>query len=295
MKDTLVKAIASNQKIRIVTCTSTQLCETARLQHNLWPTSAAALGRVLTMTAMMGRMEKEDSNKVTVTINGGGPIGTIMAEGWGNGDVRGFVGDPEQFLQYNESKKLAVGLVVGTDGYLKVTRDLGLKDRFTGQTELQTGEIAEDFAYYYTVSEQTPSAVSLGVLVDEENKVIAAGGILIQIMPDATEVDIQAAEKAIAKLRPVSTMVKEGLSAEELVKFCFEDAEILETQTIQWHCNCNRDRFFGALSTIKYEDLEEMIAEDHGCTVKCEFCNTEYKFSEDELKTIIAFKKSCGK
>ena len=198
MKDTLIHAISANGHIRVLTCTSTQLAEQARKQHNLWPTSAAALGRVLTITAILGSMLKTEKEKVTVQINGGGPIGTIMADGWANGDVRGFVGDPEIYLKYNDTGKLAVGTAVGKDGYLKVIKRMNMKNDFTGQVALVSGEIGEDFAYYFTISEQTPSAVSLGVLVDTDNSVMASGGILIQMMPEATEDDIKLAEATVA-------------------------------------------------------------------------------------------------
>ena len=295
MNDTIVRAVACNGKIRIVGCTTTRLCEVARQQHDLWPTSAAALGRVLTMTAMMGCMEKREDQKVTVQINGGGAIGTIMTEGWGNGHVRGFVSDPHQHLIYNDSGKLAVGLVVGTSGYLRVTRDLGLKDVFTSQVDLQSGEIGDDFAYYYTVSEQTPSAISLGVLVDPDNSVCAAGGLLIQIMPDACEEDIVMAEQVIAKLRPVSSMVLEGMNAQDLVRFCFEEVEILDEKPLQWYCNCSHERFYRSLCMLKASDILEVIEEDRGCEVVCEFCNQAYQYSEKELCSIVELQDVCGK
>ena len=295
MKDSLVKAVACNQKVRVLACTTTELCEEARKHHDLWPTSAAALGRVLSMAAMMGCMEKEDNHKVTIQINGGGAIGTVMADGWGNGNVRGFVGDPHQYLKYNDSNKLAVGIVVGTDGYLKVTRNIGMKENFTSQIKLQSGEIGDDFAYYYTVSEQTPSAVSVGVLVDTDNSVKAAGGLIIQIMPNAEEEDIVKAEKAVAALRPISTMVDEGMDAVSIAKALFDDLEVLEEKPLHWHCGCSKDRFKAALTTLQREDLQEMLENDHGCEVTCEYCSTSYHFDENDLKLILEFKAACGR
>lgn len=295
MSDELIKAVASHRKLRVLVCTTTQLCEKARQQHDLWPTSAAALGRVLSVAAMMGCMEKEASHKVVIQINGGGPIGTVMAEALGNGNVRGFVGDPHQYLKYNDSGKLAVGVAVGREGYLKVTRSLGMKDNFTSQIRLQSGEIGEDFAYYYTVSEQTPSAVSVGVLVDVDNSVKAAGGLIIQVMPEAQEEDIAAAERAVASLRPISALIDEGASAEEIAQSLFDDLEILERKPLKWHCGCSKERFFGALSTLQDKELQEMLEEDHGCEVKCEYCNTVYHFDEADLKSILEFKAACGK
>lgn len=295
MKDSLVKAIALGGKVRIYAVKSTELCETARLQHDCWPTSQAALGRIMSIGTIMAAMLKNEDEKIVIQINGNGPIGTCMVECRYNGDVKGFVGDNEIYLKYNDSNKLAVGLAVGTDGYLKVTKYTGLKNNFTGQVALQSGEIGDDFAYYFTVSEQTPSAVSVGVLVNTDTSCKAAGGLLIQILPDATEEDIQKVEKVVANLKSVSQLIDEGLTPQDIIKLCFEDAEILEEKSIQWNCDCSKDRFKAALSTITSQDLEEMIHEDHGCEVKCEYCNKTYKFNEDDLKLILEFKKSCGK
>ena len=170
-----------------------------------------------------------------------------------------------------------------------------MKNDFTGQVALVSGEIGEDFAYYFTVSEQTPSAVSLGVLVDTDNAVIASGGILIQMMPDATEADIVLAEQAVARLRPVSELVREGKDARALAEMLFEDLEVLRESPLQWHCDCSRERFKAALTTLKRSDLEEMLQQDHGCEVRCEYCNTRYQFTEQDLKTILDFKAACGK
>ncbi|MBE6108617.1 MAG: Hsp33 family molecular chaperone HslO [Erysipelotrichaceae bacterium] len=295
MKDKLVRAITSNQHVRILACTTTELVEQARKQHDLWPTSAAALGRMMSVTAILGSMLKSEKEKVTVQINGGGAIGTMMADANAKGEIRGFVGDPHQYLVYNDSDKLAVGLVVGNQGYLKVIKDMGLKDQFAGQVALQSGEIGDDFAYYFTVSEQTPSAVSVGVLVDTDYSIKSAGALIIQVMPDALEEDIVACEQAIAQLRPVSELVAEGMSAEDLVHACFKDAEILSEQQLSWHCDCSKDRFKAALTTLDRKDLEEMLEEDHGCEVKCQYCNTAYQFDEHDLNIILEFKAACGK
>lgn len=295
MKDKLVKAVACEGRIRILTCTTTHCCETARVNHDLWPTSAAALGRVLSVGCMLGSMLKTEEEKVTIQINGQGPIGTIMVDAYANGTVRGFVGDPHIQLTYNDSGKLAVGVAVGKEGTLKVIKDLNLKNDFTGQVALQSGEIGDDFAYYFTVSEQTPSAVSVGVLVDPDNSVRSAGGILIQMMPDATEADIALAEKAVAALRPVSSLVMEGKTAKDLALDLFDEVMILEEREISFQCDCSKDRFMGALSTLDLKDLQEMKDEDHGCEITCQFCSKQYHFTEEELQSIMEFKQSCGK
>lgn len=295
MKDTLVNAISKNGHIRVLACTTTRLAEQARQQHDLWPTSAATLVRVLTVSAMMGSMLKTQQEKLTVSINGGGSIGTVMADAWANGDVRGFVGDPHIYLKYNDSGKLAVGLAVGKEGYLKVIRRTNMKNDFTGQVALVSGEIGDDFAYYFTTSEQTPSAVSVGVLVDTDNSVLSSGGILIQMLPDATEEDIALAEQTVSALRPVSELVKEGMDAQALIYSLPLELEILNEKNLQWHCDCSRERFRAALTTVERSELEAMRDEDHGCEIKCEYCNTSYQFTKEELQSILEFKAACGK
>lgn len=286
----LLIATALDDKVRIYVLNSTELVERTRLQHDLWPTASATLGRVESISAIMASMLKGDYEKIVTQINGGGPIGTVLVEAKGNGDVRGFVGNNEVYLKYNDTNKLAVGLAVGTDGYLTVSRDLGLKDSFTGKVALQTGEIGEDFAYYFALSEQTPSVVSVGVLVDVDYSIKAAGGLLIQLMPDHDEQTIQKVEEVTKTLKPISTLIDEGLSNEEIVNGLFDDVSILGKKEVRWNCDCSKYRFKGALTTLAINDLKEMIDEDHGAHIKCEFCNTEYNFSEEELRSILEFK-----
>lgn len=288
MRDELLKAICCDGRVRILINTTTHLCEEARKRHDLWPTSAAALGRVMSIGSIMGSMQKNADEKVTIQINGGGPIGTIMVDCMPSGYVRGFVSDPHQFMTYNDTGKLAVGVAVGNQGTLRVIKDLGLKDDFAGTVNLQTGEIGEDFAYYFTVSEQTPSAVSLGVLVDTDNSVIAAGGLLVQMMPDATEEDIVKIESVLAKIRPMSEMVHNGMDCEAILKEYFEDVIILERREIGFICHCSKETMSDALTTVGKEELKAMIEEDHGCEITCQWCNTRYEFSEEELRAIEA-------
>ena len=291
----LIKANALNNNVLIYCLNSKELVEQARIAHDLYPTSLAALGRVLSVTAIMGKMNKNEKDKVTVTINGKGPIGTIMAEARSNGNVRGFCGDNEIYLKYNDTNKLAVGLAVGTDGYLKVTKDLGMKDSFSGQVALQTGEIGDDFAYYFMVSEQIPSVVSCGVLVDIDNTTLSAGALLIQVMPNATEDDIVAVENLIAKLQPISSMFKETDDPKIIVKSLFDDVEIIEESNVQYLCDCDKERFKAGLTTLKMEDLQEILQEDEKVEIKCEFCNKIYHFDKHDLEVIIDFKKSFNR
>jgi molecular chaperone Hsp33 len=300
MEDKLVKALALDGKVRIFAVETTKMVDQARVQHDMWPTSTAALGRLMSAASMMAANLKEENEKIQLSINGGGPIGTVFAEAKGNGSVKGFVGDPHVYITYNESKKLAVGKGVGNAGYLKVTRDINRKDakesKFTSTVELLSGEIAEDVAYYYVTSEQTPSLVSLGVLVDPENVCIASGGLMIQMMPGHTDEDITKVEELTKGLEPISTLIDSGKTPSKIIIDIFEDAKILETKTIQLHCDCSEIRMKAAISTMESKDIIAMIEEDHGCEVKCEFCNTDYKFSEEDLKSILSFKQTtCGK
>lgn len=185
MKDYLLKAVACNEHVRIYICSTTALVEEARTRFDLWPTASAALGRTLTVGSMMGSMLKSDKEQLTIRINGGGPIGTVLVDAYSDGHVRGFVSNPHIHYQYNDTGKLAVGIAVGKEGTLEVIKDMGMKENWSGAVALQSGEIGDDFAYYFTVSEQTPSAVSVGVLVDTDNHIISAGGLILQMMPDA--------------------------------------------------------------------------------------------------------------
>ncbi len=295
MKDCLVKGIALNGRVRLVVTRTTELCQKARMQHDLWPTSLAALGRVMSAGVMMAANLKGSEEKLNIQINGNGSLGTCMVECKSNGDVKGFVGNNEIYLKYNDSDKLAVGLAVGNEGFLQVTKHMGMKTNFSSKVALQTGEIGDDFAYYFTVSEQTPSAISVGVLVDTNTTCLAAGGILIQLMPDAQEEDIKVVEEVVSKLEPISSLIHQGKEPEDILLSLFEDAKVLEVKDVRWHCDCSRDRFKGALSTLHRDEIVSMIDEDHGCEVKCEYCNTAYQFSEEELKFILEFKDSCGR
>jgi len=286
--DTILKALARNGAIRIFVADTTQLVKEAANRHQCYPTAAAALGRTMSAGALLGAFLKGEDEKVTIQINGGGPLGTIMVDANGKGDIRGFVANPEVHFINPVTGKLDVGRAVGQDGTLRVNRDMSLRHDFTGTVALQTGEIAEDFAYYFTLSEQTPSAVSLGVLVDKDSEVRASGAIMIQMMPEASEADIEAAEKAVASLRPVSTMINEGMTPEDIAKQLFEDTLILESHPLRFLCTCSKERMADALRTVEQDELDSMIDNDHGCEITCHFCNTSYHFNEAELLALKA-------
>lgn len=289
MKDYLIKALACHDHVRIYICSSTQLVEDARQRFDMWPTSAATLGRTLTVGAMMGSMLKSDKEQMTIQINGGGPIGTVLVDAYSDGHVRGFVSEPHIMMQYNDTGKLAVGSAVGTNGYLEVVKDFHMKENWKGTVALQTGEIGDDFAYYFTASEQTPSAVSVGVLVNTDNSIRSAGGLILQMMPDATEEDIVKVEQVIANLKPMSTLVKEETCLEDILNQMFDDVHILATQDITFQCDCSRATMKRALTTLSKEDRIKMMEEDHGCEITCNFCNERYHFDEKELRDLERF------
>jgi len=289
MEDQLIKALACEGRVRIYICSTTRLCEEARQRFDMWPTSAAALGRVLSVGSMMGSMLKSDREQLTITINGGGSIGTIMVDAYSDGSVRGFVSDPHILLQYNDTGKLAVGMAVGTNGTLSVIKDLHMKENWKGTVALQSGEIGDDFAYYFTVSEQTPSAVSVGVLVDTDNTIISAGGCIIQMMPDATEEDIVKTETLLEHLAPMSELVRTHETLEEILALFYDDVKILSTQPISFRCRCDKSIMKRVLTTLSKEERMAMIEEDHGCEITCNFCNERYCFSEQELRDLEDF------
>jgi len=284
--DYLVKSLAFSDEIRIYAARTTDLVEVANRNVAAYPTAAAAIGRALTATVMMGSMLKGNET-VTVRINGGGPIGLILADANAQGKVRGYAANPRVHFQY-DSGKLNVGMAVGTDGDLYVTKDLGLKDYFTGQVPLQTGEIGDDFTYYFAQSEQIPSAVGLGVLVDPENKVVASGGFIIQVMPNASEETIVALEKALANMRTISDMIADGLTPEDMVQVLVggHDFRILETLPLAFECNCSKDKFIPGLVSLGNDELDAMIKEDGKAEALCHFCMAKYQFTAEELEAL---------
>lgn len=287
MKDEIVVAQALKDQVRIHAASTTALVETARQLHDMYPTSAAALGRTMTVTGILGSTLKDENEHITATINGGGPAGTIMAQADGAGNVRGFAANPQIYLKNGQTGKLDVGKAVGRNGYLRVTRDLGLKEPFTGTVALQSGEIGDDFAYYFAVSEQTPSVVAVGVLVDTDYSIRAAGGVLIQLLPDADEDCVKAVEAIAKDMKPVSQLIDEGRRPEEIIHQLFADARILEHRDIRWHCGCSREHYAAALATLHAQDLTEMIREDRGAEIVCQYCGKKYQYSEAELQQIL--------
>ena len=287
MHDRLVIADALEGTVRIRAARTTDLTESARKAHNAAPTSCAALGRVLTIDAIMASEMKDPDAKTVVTINGDGPAGTIVAQADGAGNVRGFIGDPSLYISDPATGKLDVGAAVGHNGTLSVSKDLGLKEPFTGKVNLYSGEIGDDFTYYFALSEQTPSLVAVGVLVDTDCSVRAAGGMVIQLLPDAPEETIVYVESIQQRMKPVSTYIDEGYGPEQIIHELFPDARILDERELRWYCSCSKEHFAAALALIQEKDLEEMIEEDHRAEIICQYCGKAYTFNEEELKEIL--------
>ena len=266
---------------------STQMVQRAKDIHGLSRTATAALGRTITAAAMMGAMLKGENESVTTQIKGGGPIGTVLAVAHSDCTVKGYVDNPAVDLP-RVGKKLPVGPAVGTDGKLTVIKDMRMREPYVGQVNLVSGEIAEDFAMYFTASEQTPSLVSLGVLVSDE-RVEAAGGLIIQMMPGASEAAIQSVEYSAGMFMDISATMKEyHLKGSVQQLLLHLEPEILETRMPRFACDCSRERIERMLITLGAEELEDMIATQHGAKVDCHFCNKRYEFNEEELKMLLA-------
>lgn len=288
MSDYAIKSYAYNQEVRIYVATSTHLVEEARKIHQTWPTATAAFGRTLTVSAMMGLMYKEKET-ITVRIKGDGPIGTLLVEANAQGEVRGEIQNPNVYLKYEDGPKkgkLNVGAAVGR-GLLHVTKDLKMKDYFTSSSELQTGEIGDDFTYYFALSEQTPSSVGVGVLVNTDQSVLAAGGYILQLMPNVKEETIQKIEQIISHIAPMSTLIQEGKTPEDILHILSDGTEqILETHSISYSCHCSKDGFARSLSALDDKTLHELIHEDGMAEIECHFCRKKYIFSKEELEGI---------
>lgn len=293
MADYIVRATAAEGQIRAFAATTKEMAETARKAHDCSPVATAALGRLLTAGAMMGVMMKGDKDVLTLQIKGEGPIGGLTVTADSHGNVKGYAEDPQVMLPANLAGKLDVGGAVGP-GILYVIKDLGMKEPYVGQTELQTGEIAEDLTYYFAASEQVPSSVGLGVLMEKNNTVKQAGGFIIQLMPFTDEKVIEALEAKIAQVRPVTAMLDDGMTPEQILEELLGELglEINETLPAQFHCGCSKERVSKALVSVGAKELQSMIDDGKEIEVNCHFCNTNYSFSVDELKELLKDRKS---
>ena len=288
MADHMIRATAAQGQIRAFGATTRDLVETARASHNTSPVATAALGRLLTAGVMMGSMMKNDRDLLTLKIQGDGPIGGITVTADAKGNVKGYVNNPMVALPCNDKGKLDVAGALGI-GVLSVIRDVGLKEPYVGQTILVSGEIAEDLTYYYATSEQTPSSVALGVLMNKDNTVRQAGGFMIQLMPGASEEVIGTLEERIGGISSVTSLLDEGMGPAQILENLLSgmDPEITDRMDARFFCGCTRQRVEKALVSIGKQELKDMIQEGRPIEMNCHFCNKRYEFSVEELRLLL--------
>lgn len=291
MEDKLIRVLTSNQEVRALAVKSTEVVAKAQELHQTSPVATAALGRTLTGGLLMANMELSGS-EISLTIDGSGPLKKIMVHANQEGKVRGYVKNPQVDIEINEQGKLDVAQAIGA-GQLTVEKDLGLKDPYRGEIALVSGEIAEDLTYYFTNSEQIPSSVGLGVLVDKDLSVQAAGGFVVQVLPEASDETIEQLENNIANLHEVSKIIDEGNGPQELLEIVLSgfDFEIIDEQEVEFECKCDRDRIEGLISGLGAEELRETINQEGQVEIRCQFCGRKYQFSETEVEEILAGEK----
>lgn len=287
VKDTLIRALLEKGQIRALVAVTTNTVETGRTIHGTCPTATAAFGRCLTAAAMLGAMLK-DNESVLLQIDGDGPIGQIVAQSDSKCRVRGYVQNPKVHLPLNDEKKLAVGAAVGK-GKLHVIRQLGMKEPYHGTVNLVTGEIGDDLAYYFAASEQIPSVIGLGVLVDKDGATRAAGGIIMQLLPGFEESIRDLLEMRVKNIPPISRMIDNGKSPLSILHMVGADLEpkIIAEHTIEYYCGCSRERFKEALLAVGEEELSDIIEKDGGAELICHFCRTRYEFNRQELEELL--------
>lgn len=288
MKDKIIDCLAYDGKVSIKCISSAEIVEKAREIHDLSPTATAALGRLLTMTSIMGYELKEEEGSVTNQVKGDGPIGILTAVADKNGNVKGYVGNNVVDVPLKENGKLDVGAAVGTKGMLYIVKDLGIGNPYVGMTPIVSGEIAEDFTNYFATSEQTPTVIALGVLVDK-NGVRTAGGYKLSLMPDATEDVISAIEEQTKKIGPISKMLDEGKNLEEIAKLATgdESLQVLEEINPEYKCNCSREKCEKGLIAVGKRELEDMIKEEEKIEIVCNFCNSKNIFTREDLQKLV--------
>ena len=284
MNDYMIRATAADGQIRAFAATTKEMVETAKNAHNTSPIATAALGRLMTAAAMMGSDLKGEGELLTLRIEGDGPIGGLLVTADGKGDVKGYAFNPDVMLPPNAQGKLDVVGSLGL-GVLSVIKDIGLKEPYVGQTQLITGEIAEDLTYYFATSEQVPSSVALGVLMNKDNTVRQAGGFIIQLLPGASDEIIDRLEAKLSGISSITSLLDAGKTPEEILTDILGEfgLEILKKMPVQFHCDCERSRVEKAIISIGRKEIQDMIDEGKEIEVNCQFCNKHYKFSVDEL------------
>ena len=286
MEDYIVRATAAEGTIRAFACVSTEMVAEARRVHNLSPLASAALGRTMTAAAMMSIMLKGPKDTLTIQIKGGGPLGGIIVAADTFANVRGYVYNPQVDLPLNPAGKFDVGAAVGKGGYMNVIKDMGLKEPYIGYVNLVSGEIGEDLAYYYAYSEQVPSVVSLGVLVNPDESIANAGGYIIQLMPGAEENVVDFLENKVNSLPSVTRLLAEGNRAEDILEMVLGEKglKFVDETGCRYKCNCSRERMERALLSLGRKEIKELIEDQHDAELQCHFCNTKYHFTEGQLR-----------
>ncbi|SDJ16463.1 Hsp33 family molecular chaperone HslO [Natribacillus halophilus] len=283
MQDYLIKATAFQQQARVYVTRTTEMVNEAVRRHQAYPTAAAALGRTMTAGTMMGAMMSGD-DKLTVKVEGDGPLGYMIADSNAQGETRGYVHNPHVHFELNRAGKLDVARAVGTDGHIAVARDLGMKEQFTSHSPLVSGELGEDFTHYFATSEQVPSSVGLGVLVDTDHSILAAGGFILQVLPGATEETIDLIEKHIEASPPISKLIERRHTPESIMEtITGGEYQFLEQMPVQFRCPCSKERIGRAIVGLGSEEIQAMITEDQGAETECHFCHAQYHFSADDL------------
>jgi molecular chaperone Hsp33 len=288
MKDYLVKAIAYNDQVRAYAVITTETVGEAQRRHQTWPTASAALGRSMTASVILGAMLKGEE-KITVKIDGGGPIGTILVDANTKGEVRGYVTNPQTHFDLNAQGKLDVQQAVGTNGMLTVSKDIGLQQPFVGHVPLISGELGDDFTSYIVHSEQVPSSVGVGVLVNPDQTIQAAGGFIIQLLPGTNEETIKRIEERLKEIMPISSMVEQGMTPEQILEQVLGagNVRILEKMPIHFQCQCSKERITNAIVSLGSEEIQDMIQTDGKADAQCHFCNENYHFSKRDLELLV--------
>ncbi|MGX6429454.1 Hsp33 family molecular chaperone HslO [Levilactobacillus yonginensis] len=289
MADYLVKSLIDDGMFRAYVVDATDMVAEAQQRHDTWSAATAALGRTMIGTTLLATSLMKGDEKLTVKVDGHGPVGAIVVDGNANGEVKGYLQYPHTSLALNEKHKIDVRKAVGVNGMLTVTKDLGLSQPYTGQVPLVSGELGEDFTYYLAKSEQIPSSVGVSVFVQPNNTVKVAGGFMIQVMPGASDEAIARLEERLKEVPMVSELLLDGQTPEDILQLLFKDEKIkiLQKMPVSFKCDCSKDRFAKALASIQPKAIQEMIDEDHGAEAVCHFCGTKYEFSEDDLKDIL--------
>lgn len=288
MSDYIIRGMAADGQVRFFAGTTKKIVETARSIHNTSPVTTAALGRLLTAGALMGAACKNDSDLLTLQIQCSGPIGGLTVTADAHCNVKGYVNNPEVILHANEKGKLDVAKALDM-GVLSVIKDIGLKEPYIGQTQLVSGEIAEDLTYYFATSEQIPTSVALGVLMEKNNTVKQAGGFIIQLMPFASEELISDLEKRLGEFTSITALLDQGMEPLDIVKQIFEgyNVEVTDTIPTKWHCNCSKERFSQAVISLGKKEIANLLADNKPIEVNCQFCNSSYTFSPEELENML--------